>query len=229
MNIGNLPQLQQIMLLSALRGKNNRRISIPVYRVLGVMEPRISHNVLIANYIEEKLEPYADILEEHGYIQWTVVLSEGTVGFLFGQFERRKHAEMAGHKVRREIIQFTDWPLKIAHHNPNNDIIMNRISTNRCRFLRARAPIGVDVYLHEIAAELFYRTPIVGSVTMERIMEDMGVGRFRSTMGALERTMRKLEHGGWVIVVRCRYNRPGIILTLEGYELAKSLRNAKRL
>lgn len=218
-----IPGLQRIMLLSALMRKDLRNAPVPLYRLLGIFEPKITAKSLKPEYIEGKLIEHRDILESAGYINWTVVLWERRMGFLFAQSEKRKPVDLMYGKVHGEIAPVTGWPITVALHDPEGDIPMPRISTARCRCIRARGPVRGHVYLHEIAGELYYRPYVPASLTPERLMEDMGTGRFRSTMAALERALRVLEQSGWVVAVRSPVNLPAMVLTAEGYEVARRL------
>ncbi|SFM99266.1 hypothetical protein [Thermodesulforhabdus norvegica] len=218
-----IPRLQQIMLISALRRKDIRRTSTPLYRLLGVFESRITREVLKPGYIEGRLAQYQHLLESAGYAKWKVVLWEKKVGFLFAQDERKNLVELMYEKVKEEIAPLTGWLITVVIHDPDGDIPLKQISTSRCKCIRARGPIRGDVYLHEIAAELFYRPHVPANITPERMMEDMGTGRFRSTMATLERALRVLEESGWVVVVKTRWNLPAMALTAEGYRVARAL------
>ncbi len=221
MNQEEIPQLHKIILSSAYRRRSIFRKAIPVYRVTGKFERKISFTTLTPASIEEKLSNVSRLLEEMGYVKWIVLVYEESLHFLFGQCKSLREAELLRNKIANEITEYVEWPVLINLFDPDGDIQLSMYSTSRQKVIRARKPIGVDAYFHEIVAELFYHPQVPASPPVERLKEEMGTGRFQSAMVTLERAARKLEKNGWIITVRKRKNLPGIILTPEGHSIAK--------
>ncbi len=226
MNQGVIPQLSKIILSSAYRRRSVYPRASPVYRVTGRIESKISLKSLQPSEVGRKLEPASYILEKLGYAEWTLLIFEEALHFLFGQCNSYKNAEFLKIHVGKRISDYVDWPLSITMQDPDGDISLSKYFTSRWKIVRARKPIGVDAYLHEIVAELFYHPAVPAGITVERLKEDMGVGRFQAAMAAMQRAVRKLEREGWVILMKKRRNLPGVILTPEGHAMAKRLDKA---
>ncbi len=223
MNQEVIPQLFKIILSSAYRRRSVYPRASPVYRVTGRIESKISLKSLQPREIGNKLEPASHILEQLGYVEWTLLIFEEALHFLFGQCNSYKNAEFLKMHIGSHISDYVDWPLIISIQDPDGDISLSKYVTSKWKVLRSRKPIGVDAYLHEIVAELFYHPVVPAGITVERLKEDMGVGRFQAAMAAMQRAVRKLEKEGWVVVMKKRRNLPGVVLTPEGHAIAKRL------
>ncbi len=213
--VEDLSELECHLLVSAYHRRAVGKKPLPVYRLLGVIEDkRFSRNTLRA--ATEHLRGVPHPLFAEG---WTFILYEGGLYVLLGEYPYREGAQRAQERGTDTFSLIFPKGVVVSLHDPDGDIALDRLSLQGCRIVRARAPVFADLFVNELVAEFFYVPYVPATISLARLEQDMGTGRFNVSMGTLSAVARRLAERSLLVVVP-QGKTLGVVLTREGYDLA---------